>query len=435
MSEKDTALAVPEKTQIIRNVEIPQSSKQTRLAAFTPVNLTEALALAKLMANSEVVPKEFKGKPASILIAMQMGAEVGLAPMQALQSVAVINGRPSLWGDAMLGLVQAHPDYEWHKEYFEGQDDGFTAVFVIKRKGQEPATTRFSVHDARVAKLWGKRGYNGQDTPWITNPKRMLQLRARGFGLRDRFADALKGLKLAEESMDLPPEAIKGPATAEIPVNVGAITESSEPNRGHGAEGMQIPQPPPPPSPKMDVDQTPKKQEDWICNECGEKNCHKKDCSHCALWLESLKKGGASASQGGQERSQASGTTPSTPSTPETSQKAFKRIACKVVSVLTRSKKPLRMLNVLTDEGEWQMSVWHEHLHPILDEKATGQFCMFEVSEKQKGDRTYVNLEHILDIGGQKYADDKPVEVQEGELSAQQLGFPKTDVDEPEIPE
>ncbi len=45
--------------------------------------------------------------------------------------------------------------------------------------------TEFSVGDAVVAKLWGKRGYNGKDTPWITNPKRMLKMRARGFGLRD----------------------------------------------------------------------------------------------------------------------------------------------------------------------------------------------------------------------------------------------------------
>src|SRR5882724_9451123 len=94
----------------------PQSGKLSRIAAFTPTNLTEAIALSKLIAGSDLAPKDFKGKPANCLIAMQMGAEVGLAPMQSLQNIAVINGRPSLWGDAALGVVQVHPEYEWHKE-------------------------------------------------------------------------------------------------------------------------------------------------------------------------------------------------------------------------------------------------------------------------------------------------------------------------------
>lgn len=432
MSEKDTALAIPEKTQIIREVQ-PQSSKLTRLSTFTPTNLTEAMTLAKMIAGSDLAPKEYKGKPGNVLIAMQMGAELGVAPMQAVQNIAVINGRPSVWGDLALALIQAHPDYEWHKERFEGKDDDFAAVFEIKRRGQEAYTFRFSVRDAKVAKLWGKRGYSGADTPWITNPKRMLQMRARGFGLRDKFADALKGLKLAEEAMDIPPDTLKGPATGEVPVSTGTntITISDEPNRGHGQEGMQIGEPPTPPAAASPAeDQTPKKQEDWICNECRATNGHLPSCSKHAAWRESLKTAGKPVSSPATPQTEGK-TTPSTPDSP----KAFKTIPCKVVSIQTRTKKPLRVLNVLTDEGEWQMSVWHEHLHPILDEKATGALCVFEVSEKTKDGRTFTNLEHIIEIAGQKYADDKPVTVQEGELTAEQLGFPKTDVDEAEIPE
>jgi hypothetical protein len=60
---------------------------------------------------------------------------------------------------------------------------------------------KFSVEDAKRAGLWGKQG------PWSAYPKRMMQMRARGFALRDAFPDVLKGLITAEEAQDYPDEA------------------------------------------------------------------------------------------------------------------------------------------------------------------------------------------------------------------------------------
>ena len=61
-----------------------------------PTNLKEAKEFAETLSKSGLVPKEFQAKPANILVAVQWGYEIGLAPMQALQNIAVINGRPSL---------------------------------------------------------------------------------------------------------------------------------------------------------------------------------------------------------------------------------------------------------------------------------------------------------------------------------------------------
>ena len=46
------------------------------------------------------------------MLAVQLGSEVGLRPMQALQNIAVINGRPAVWGDALPGLCKASPVYD-----------------------------------------------------------------------------------------------------------------------------------------------------------------------------------------------------------------------------------------------------------------------------------------------------------------------------------
>ena len=164
--------------------------------SLQPSSYKEATEFAALISKSSFCPKQFVGKPADVLIAIQMGAEVGLAPIQALQNIAVINGRPSIWGDAALALSMAHPEFESKEEYMENG----AAICKIKRKGMPEHIAIFTIEDAKKARLWGKSG------PWTDYPDRMLQMRARGFALRDTFPDALKGLIFREEAQDYPIE-------------------------------------------------------------------------------------------------------------------------------------------------------------------------------------------------------------------------------------
>ena len=216
--------------------------QQVSTFGLTPSNLQEAMELAKLMSNSDLVPKDYKRNPGNCLIAMQMGAEIGLPPMQALQNIAVINGRPAVWGDAALAVIQSKRDFVNISEDID--EKTMTAVCTITRKGREPVTRDFSKKDAEMAGLWSKQG------PWKQYPKRMLQMRARGFAIRDSYADALKGLCIAEDIQDVKdmgdaevvteksaasvlskklaspqPEAEAEAATAELPPNQGLIDE------------------------------------------------------------------------------------------------------------------------------------------------------------------------------------------------------------------
>ncbi len=175
----------------------------TNRQGFAPATMGEAMEFSKMLAESSMVPRAYQGKPQDIMVCVQWGYELGLAPMQALQNIAVINGKPSVYGDAMMALVQASAVCDGVDESFEGTDGtgDFAAVCVARRKGRNPVIVRFSVNDAKRAGLWGKQG------PWQAYPKRMLQMRARGFALRDAFPDVLKGLIPAEEAADFPDEA------------------------------------------------------------------------------------------------------------------------------------------------------------------------------------------------------------------------------------
>ena len=156
-----------------------------------PANLAELKDFCLMLSNSELAPKDYAGKPANCLIAIQMGAELGLSPMQAIQNIAVINGRPSLWGDAMLAVCLPHLD-----ELEESFDDATMTATCRAKRGKRAVTNTFSKADADLAGLWGKAG------PWKTYPKRMLKTRARGFCLRDACADVLRGIISAEEVSD-----------------------------------------------------------------------------------------------------------------------------------------------------------------------------------------------------------------------------------------
>jgi hypothetical protein len=215
IQEEDRATFSYERTRQM-STEI---STQTQPRGLALQSFDDAFKFAAMVAKSDFAPKDFKGKPESCMLAIQHGSEVGLSPMQSLQSIAVINGRPTIWGDAALALVQSSPVCEYVREYTEGEGDNLTAVCEVKRRGYPQASVvRFSVADAKKAGLWGKAG------PWSLYPSRMLSLRSRGFALRNTFADALRGLITAEEAQDYPttesrPAAVdcgRSPATAVV---------------------------------------------------------------------------------------------------------------------------------------------------------------------------------------------------------------------------
>jgi hypothetical protein len=193
--------------------------------ALEPATLTEAMRFAEVLAGSTMVPRDFQGKPANVLVALQWGREVGLGPLQALQNIAVINGRPSIWGDSAMALVRAHPDCVSIQEGVDGEGDARHGWCEVTRRGEAPQRRTFSIADAKRAGLWGKSG------PWTQYPDRMLQMRARGFAIRDVFPDALRGLITGEEAQDMPaePRHVENLAAAVAPAPAPAARPASEP--------------------------------------------------------------------------------------------------------------------------------------------------------------------------------------------------------------
>jgi hypothetical protein len=196
--------APPQQMPVLARTELPTGAA---IAPVVPRTIEEVHRLATMVIHAGLAPSGIKTVPQVMMIIMA-GLELGMPPMQALQSICLINGKTALYGDGMLAVVRKSGLLQDIKELLSISGDGPTEVLIatcrVKRDGKWIKRT-FSKQDAQVAGLWGKRGRDGQPTPWVTYPRRMLQMRARAFALRDGFADVLRGMASAEEQADVVP--------------------------------------------------------------------------------------------------------------------------------------------------------------------------------------------------------------------------------------
>lgn len=169
-----------------------------RVAGIVPTSIEEVFRLATAISKSGMAPRDM-GTPEKLTVAILHGLEIGIPPMMAINKIAVVNGRPTLWGDAIPAILLSRGFAIRESFYGEG-DDRFAQCIVVRPNGEQ-ITRNFSVVDAKIAGLWAKPG------PWKQYPDRMLQMRARGLAARDGAADALSGLYLEHEMQDVPPES------------------------------------------------------------------------------------------------------------------------------------------------------------------------------------------------------------------------------------
>jgi hypothetical protein len=223
------AVAVRPKAQL--------ATVDTGVLPILPRNIEEASRYASGMIAANIVPDAFRidGKKENevdaslVLMGILKSMELGVAPQTGLGGLLPLNGRFAVWGDLAAALVQRHglvakqttawtgPALDESLPLGEWPDDVTCEVRYWRVGQEEPYIGRYSIRDAKRAKLW----MHQYKKPWNLYPKRMLFNRARAFALRDGFADGLQGLSIAEEVLDhIEPVA----AEAKASENIAALT-------------------------------------------------------------------------------------------------------------------------------------------------------------------------------------------------------------------
>src|SRR5690606_447919 len=136
-----------------------------------------------------LLPTAYRGRPANVLVAIETGAMLGLAPMAAIQNVHVIEGKPSYSAGLLAALVRR----AGHTIRVTGTDE--KAVAEIVRADDPDFTYRaeWTIARARQAQLLSKDN-------WKKYPAAMLKSRAVSEVCRDACQDVFLGpVYVAEE--------------------------------------------------------------------------------------------------------------------------------------------------------------------------------------------------------------------------------------------
>ena len=195
-------------------------------------NIGNAFALAELVVKAGFAPKGSSVE--SAVVAMIHGAKLGLDPLAAVQGIAVVNGRPTLWGDQLAAAVKGSSVFGGERVEYVGSGEDAGVQFSVWRKGEEdnPTVETFTVRDAKRAGLWGKAG------PWTQYPRQMLFNRARAFAYRHAFPDALMGMRFREEEEDA---AAPAPAANHAEPIRPVPAEEARPRRSRLRAALDIP--------------------------------------------------------------------------------------------------------------------------------------------------------------------------------------------------
>ncbi len=160
-------------------------------AALVPVD--DLVQLATQLAPSQLLPEKLRGKVADVLAIVVAGRELGLAPMASLRCLNVIEGKPVLNADGMVGLVRGSGKCEAF-DLIESTDK--VATFETKRVGGKVQRLSFTIEEARTAGLMGKDN-------WKKYPAAMLRARAQAALCRLCYQDILAGVYSDDEAAEI----------------------------------------------------------------------------------------------------------------------------------------------------------------------------------------------------------------------------------------
>lgn len=177
----------------------------TELAVARPLTPAEVnWKTAQKIANTPFVPSAFRGKPEAVFAAILYGEELGIGPMQSLNSIHVIEGKPGMSPELMRGLVAR----AGHRIDVKEASAERVTLWGKRADNDSEATVSWTMDDARLAGLAGRGA-------WKTYPRAMLLARATSELCRMIFADVVAGLSYTQEEL----ASISGQVWDEVPAD------------------------------------------------------------------------------------------------------------------------------------------------------------------------------------------------------------------------
>lgn len=150
-----------------------------------------AYQVAERLANTQMVPAVYRGKPDDATAAILYGAELGLQPLQALQQIFVVHGTPAIYARTMVALLK---DKGFTFETVESTNTSVTVRGESPRGEVEQST--WTIDRAKQAGYTSNKKYQ-------TDPQAMLYAKAAAEVCRKLAPNVLLGLPYTAEEIEL----------------------------------------------------------------------------------------------------------------------------------------------------------------------------------------------------------------------------------------
>lgn len=190
----------------------------------SPDNFEQAQRVAKMLASSTMVPKEYQGNIANSLVALEMSNRMGVSPLMVMQNLHVIHGRPSWSATYLIAAINTSGKFGPLRFRISGEGDGLSCVALAKdlASGEMLEGPAVSIGMAKKEGWFGKTG-----SKWQTMPDLMLRYRAAAFFSRLYAPEVAMGLLTSDEVQDI--DYVEVPTNRATPaLNNTVVTEVNE---------------------------------------------------------------------------------------------------------------------------------------------------------------------------------------------------------------
>ena len=161
-----------------------------------------AQRVAKMLASSQLVPEEYRNNIPNCVIALNMAHRVRADPLQVMQNLVVVQGRPTWSSQFLIATVNSSGKFSALRYTFFGEPDtdswGCRAWAVEKSTDEKLVGTDVTIAMAKLEGWYDKKG-----SKWKTMPQQMLKYRAASWWTRAYAPELSIGLHTAEEVHDI----------------------------------------------------------------------------------------------------------------------------------------------------------------------------------------------------------------------------------------
>lgn len=163
---------------------------------------TEAWKMACSISKSQFIPDAYKNRPEDCLIAIEMSHRIGASPVQVLQNLYIVHGKPAWSSQFLISCINACGRFSplrYKMTGTEGKDDfGCFAWATDLDCGDILEAPKVTIAMAKKEGWYTKNG-----SKWQTMPELMLRYRAATFFARLYAPEITMGMRTQEEEMEI----------------------------------------------------------------------------------------------------------------------------------------------------------------------------------------------------------------------------------------